>query len=264
MSRITGRMGALQDRRPEFRPAMPWIVFTLAVLFVSGVIVLLVHFGTGVNVEVLTVDPAAEVGLAPYVGVFSYMGILFLWSAATVGLMGYLVLKRSPEHRDVASLLVTFSLLMAWLAIDDLFLIHEEIGLALANALDRPDDRSILETPVFLIYGVALILWLVRFRKTILHKTPYLLLGLGLGALGLSVAIDLGEYVIPGLADATPWMGTTLNMAEELAKLGGMILMTGYVVTTVAPRLSATPGETGPEGSAYHAHSSTASTAGRR
>lgn len=257
MNRIPGRMGALRDKRPEFRPALPWISFTLAVLLVSGVIILLVHYGTGANVEVLTVDPAAEVGLAPYVGVFSYIGILCLWSAATVGLMGYLVLKRSPEYRDVSGLLGTCSLLMAWLAIDDLLLIHEEIGLALANFLDRPDDRSILETPVFLIYGVALIFWLGKFRTTILQETPYLLLGLGLGALGLSVAIDLGEFAVNGLADATPWMATTLNMAEELAKLGGMILLTGYVATTVTPRLCAAPHETGLEDSALRAHSST-------
>lgn len=247
MNRITGRLDALRDERPEIRHAVPWVLFTSLALFVSAVIVLLVHYGTDVNVEVLTVDPAAEVGLAPYVGVVSYVGILFLWSAATIGIVGYLVLRRSQGHRDLSRLLGTFFLLMAWLAIDDLFLIHEEVGLALARSLDRIDDRSLLETPVFLLYGLALIVWLVGFRRTILRQTSYFLLGLGLGALGFSVAIDLGEFAVPGLEDATPWMGTTLNMIEEFAKLGGMILLTGYVVTTVIPLLGVSPRESGPD-----------------
>jgi hypothetical protein len=257
MNRITGQMGALEDKRPQSHHALPWVVFTLVVLFVSGVILLLVHYGTGVDIELLTVDPAAEVGLAPYVGVVSYLGILFLWSAASVGGVGYIVLKRSREYHDISNMVGAFSLLLAWLAIDDLFLIHEEIGLALAKSLDRLNDRSLLETPVFLVYGLSLIMWLAGFRKTILQRSTYLLLVLGLGALGLSVGTDLGEFAVPGVADATPWMATTLNMFEEFAKLSGMILLTGYMVTTIVPLLCAAPDETGPQDDAYYAPTNT-------
>lgn len=86
---------------------------------------------------------------------------------------------------------------------------------------------------------------LARFRREI-ARTPFLLLALGLISPGSSAAIDLGECVIPGIETATPWMATTLSMVEELAKLGGIVLMTGYAMTTVMARLRAAhPGEPG-------------------
>lgn len=125
----------------------------------------------------------------------------------------------------MSRLLLTFSFLMAWLAFDDLLLIHEEIGLWLAESLERQDDRSLLEAPVFALYGLVWLVWLLRFRKTIL-RTPYLLLMLAFVALGTSIVIDIGEFVLPTLAESTSWMKTTLVVAEDLAKLAGILLLT--------------------------------------
>jgi hypothetical protein len=220
--------GSLGARWPV---VMAILVVAAVVVVTSGAIIVAVHYATDINVLVLVVDPAAEVGLAPYVGVFSYIGILILWSGATVSLLASALARMQRDRSGMGVMLATYGSLLAFLAIDDLFLLHEELGLALAERLGRPEDRSLLEAPIFGVYALVWLVWLARNRVLIL-KTPLLLLFAGIGALGISVVIDIGEFVFPELVTATPWMNTTLNIAEELAKLGGIVLMAGYGVVT--------------------------------
>lgn len=217
-----------------------WLALTLTIAATTASVFLVVHYATSVNVEVLTVDPVAEVGLPSYVGVFSHLGVLVLCAAASISLFGWYLLRGSPAGTRLSLQLGILGLLLAWLAIDDLFLIHEEIGRVLADKRDRPEDRSLFEFPVFVFYGFAWVAWLVRFRREI-AQTPFLLLGLGIAALALSMLIDIGEFVVPGVVEATPWMATTLNMAEELAKLLGVVLFFGYAVSTTVRRVQHIP-----------------------
>jgi hypothetical protein len=212
---------------------MAVLAVAAAIVIISGAIIVAVHYATDINVLVLVVDPAAEVGLAPYVGVFSYIGILILWSGATASLLASALARRQRDRSGMGMMLATYGALLAFLAIDDLFLIHEELGLALAERLGRPEDRSILEAPVFAIYALVWLVWLARYRA-MLPRTPWLVLLAGIAALGISVVIDVGEFVFPELVSVTPWMNTTLNIAEELAKLGGIVLLAGYGVVTSA------------------------------
>lgn len=217
--------------RDQISDILPWLALTAVVIVISGVLIITVHYQTGVNVQVLVVEPIAEAGLAPYVGVFTYIGVLALWSGATVSLLAAMLARHATPARALARLIAAYGLLLAWLAIDDLFLIHEELGLSLAEALGSPEDRSILEAPVFAVYGLVWLVWLIRFRQTIM-QTPYLLPLLGIAALGSSVVIDLGEYVFPELAGSTPWMQTTFVAAEELAKFAGILLLASYATVT--------------------------------
>lgn len=208
-----------------------WIAATALAIALSAILILAVHYLTEINVLVLIVDPAAEVGLAPYVGVFTYIGVLTLWSGVTVSLLTAWFIRSAHRLSAERSMLATYGLLLAWLAVDDLFLVHEEIGLALAEWLGRPEDRSLLEAPVFAVYGAMMLTWLLVHREAIRRSSSILLL-LGIAALGVSLTVDIGEFIIPDLASATPWMNTTLSVAEELAKLGGIILLTGYAMVT--------------------------------
>lgn len=213
-------------------PAVLRVFGVAAVAIVlSGVLIVFLHFLTSLDILVLIADPAAEVGLAPYVGVFTYLGVLVLWSGATSSVLGS---KRSSLQRDAAGMkrmLATLGGLLAWLAIDDLFLLHEEIGLALAKGFGREADRSLFEAPVVLLYAMVWGAWLVIYRAAIV-RTFWPLLLAGLTALGVSVAVDIGEFVFPDLASRTTWTKTTLAVSEELAKLGGYILLSGYAVVT--------------------------------
>lgn len=222
---------------PFITPAVVWsVIVTAVVLVIAGLIVVAVHYGTEVNVLVLTVDPVAEVGLAPYVGVFSHIGVLLHWSAATVALLSSWLLRNSGQDAAITRLLFGLGALSGWLALDDLFLIHEEIGLWLAKTLDRLEDRSLLEAPVFLAYGLVWILLLMQ-NRSVLRQTPYLLLVLALAGFGLSIAIDIGEFILPDIADSTPWMKTTISMAEDIAKLGGILFLLHYILLTGASRI---------------------------
>lgn len=69
------------------RIIVPSLVLTASAIVLSGIVILMVHYATGIDVQVLVVDPAAEVDLAPYVGIFTYIGVLIVWSGATVSFM---------------------------------------------------------------------------------------------------------------------------------------------------------------------------------
>jgi hypothetical protein len=57
--------------------------------------------------------------------------------------------------------------------------------------------RTRLEGLVFGLYGVAALAWLVRYRTQIL-RGEWVFLVFGIGCVG----IDVGEYILPGLASA--------------------------------------------------------------
>lgn len=211
----------------QLRISLTLMSVAAAIVFAVALAILAVHYLTDINVLVLTVDPAAEVGLAPYVGVVSYVGILALWSGASVAIFSAV----NAERRGRRTLLLTLGLIMGLLALDDLFLIHEEIGLRLATAAGNEHDRSLWEAPVFAIYGGIIVIWLWVFRRGIL-RTRWALLGAGFLALATSAAIDIGEYLLPNLAASTPWMATTISIAEDLIKLAGLILLLLYATVT--------------------------------
>jgi hypothetical protein len=125
--------------------------------------------------------------------------------------------------------LLTLGGLLAWLALDDLYLIHEGLGGVIARHVLPSIDRRMLEGVVFAAYGVAWVAWLVRFRRTLLNDTSVLLL-LALALLGGSVAIDVSEILVENWVQAHVARITAIAVLEELLKLGGILLLASYSV----------------------------------
>jgi hypothetical protein len=190
-----------------------------------GALTFVLHNATQMNVKDLFVDPTAKAQLGSHVGLFSHLGVLALWTGATVLVGSALLGSRGAGTR----FLLTLGGLLAWLALDDLYLIHEGLGGVIARHVLPSIDRRMLEGVVFAAYGVAWVAWLVRFRRTLLNDTSVLLL-LALALLGGSVAIDVGEIFVENWVQAHVARITAIAVLEELLKLGGILLLASYSV----------------------------------
>ena len=115
-----------------------------------------------------------------YFGLFSYLGILLWTACSAICLFAALVLfghrNGYPDHAQFA---LSSGLFTGWLALDDLFQVHEKVF----PALGIPQDFTIL------IYGLLAFL-LVFFARRLIFRTDPILLGFAIGFLSLSVVVD--------------------------------------------------------------------------
>jgi len=171
-----------------------------------------------------TRDPAVLLGTHPLVGMMSNVGILLWAGAAAVCLFTALVLnmkKESPAHRGFLAGAGLFTL---WLLCDDLFLFHEWLF---------PTVLGVSDKVLFLAYGCLTAVFLFRFRRYILHSTPWLVLGLALAFFAISMGLDrLPE-------DMFVW--DPLYLLEDGAKLLGIVGWLWYFGTVCAGLLAGAP-----------------------
>lgn len=225
------------DVANQVKTLLPVFVLVGGAIVVLGAIILIVYYTTHINVHHLVADPSEIAFLPEYTGVYSYLGVLILWTAAVLSVVTGSIVRGAAAVGRISAFFLTFGLLLGWLAADDLFMWHEWAGLLIAQAIGADDvgsARSRLEAIVFAIMGAVWIVWLVRFRRTIL-STEYLLLLAAFAGFGLSVLIDLSGYVFPALEPETVRMRTTVAILEELLKMTGILFMLAYVVRMAAP-----------------------------
>lgn len=136
---------------------------------------------TGNSIGTLTKDPMALTDLPFYSGSFSQLGNIFWFIAAGISFFTYTIYK--GKFKKFLWFSAIFSLL---LGIDDLFLIHD--GLLPAIGLN--------ENIMYIIYGIFSFCYFTAFHNYIL-KTPFIILFMAFGFLGLSVISDL--FKVPGI-----------------------------------------------------------------
>lgn len=178
-----------------------------------------------VPVGALLRDPNAVMGLSFYYGALSHLGVLLWWAAAVVGVFSAFVLRavfRLKGAEAAPKLLLWMGVLTALLALDDLFMLHEE---ALPLYLGIP------EWSVFAFHGLFAAGILLAFRRVVL-RSDFLLLGLALGFFALSILVDLGMlrflFGIPLELDL---------LLEDAAKLLGIASWLSYLGRTAFVQL---------------------------
>lgn len=196
----------------QLRPLAP----ALAALYLPPatllVLIALVSLQTGIHVSYFTRDPTAILQASPFVGVLSNIGVL-LWCAAAAICFFCAALLRCPGVRqEVPVFFLASGLLTLLLLVDDLFRLHDFI---------LPTYGHIGQEAFYAGYSVLAGLYLVRFRDLLL-KTKCLILATALGALGLSVMVD----VLP--ETLLPWH----FLVEDGLKLLGIVGWAGYWVGT--------------------------------
>lgn len=218
----------------HIRPLTPWLIGTLALVGIMGAVILTIHFTTHVDVTLIISDPADKGHLPGYSGLYTFASAFALLAGGAICVFAAQLLRNRPAAFPSALFLLTFGALIGWLGIDDLFMFHEWAGLAIAELLGRGDEpgaRSRFEAIVFAAYAVAWIVWLGRFWRTV-RQTAFVLLALVLVFFGLSVAIDVGLFLFPGVLPDTAWMPTTVEVAEEMLKLTGTFFAFAYAWQT--------------------------------
>lgn len=226
----------VSDAFGQLRALIPTLALVSAVIMFAGLILIVVHYSSDRDVTMLVKDPREFTGLPFRSGVYSNVGILVLWSVAVICFIFGVFARRSPGMGEVSGMLITFALLHGFLAIDDLLLIHEEIGLIISRAIGTDDViemRSKLEGLVFAVYGVLWLGWAWRYRRAIL-STDWLLLALGIGGFGGSVVVDVGSYLFPQHIPWTSWMLTTLDLADEMFKFAAYLMLAAWAWRTAS------------------------------
>jgi hypothetical protein len=151
----------------------------------------------------ITRDPGAVTGRI-FIGMLSYMGII-LWAAtAAISYLGAILLYKINE----ASRFLLFSAFFTTILLfDDAFALHDEI---------IPRLLHIHEWPIYLVYLLLIILYLVYFGRYILTRTDYPILMGALLFFGSSIVLDVFFDEFPTLAlqplfeDGTKFIGISL------------------------------------------------------
>ena len=158
------------------------MIFLISVFLIG--LVLLMQGWKGIPVSDLTRDITSILKVPPYIGFFSQIGICIWIATGAICLFTGSII--SSEHIQKSPLFLSglFTLLLGF---DDMFQLHEQTF---------PYLFGISEIVVFGIYGLLVLLFLVKYHLVLL-KTDYVLLALAFFFLGLSVISDI--FPIPGL-----------------------------------------------------------------
>jgi hypothetical protein len=201
-------VSAQDGLRPPGAGATVALVLAFCLLFLGGIAILV--FSTDHPFSYFSRDPAIELGASPLVGVLSHAGVLLAWGAATVCAFAGALVARARDLRHAAPLLLA-ALGTAYLALDDLFLFHDDI---------YPQELGLDQDLVIVLYAVAAIAYLAAYRDFFReHEWP--LLALALAALGASLLLDLVNVVYTSRIER--WL-------EESSKFVGLALLAAYLV----------------------------------
>ncbi len=163
----------------------------------SSALLVIAAQSQGIKRAVLLYDPAAEFGIPPYAGFFSYLGILALTAAAIC----LFALPFTTGRRRSALRLA--GLISALLAADDFFMFHDWL---------LTDFLGIPEMVPFMLYGVLVLILLASMGGEVLAPGTALL-WLCLAFMSLSVVLDVTGF-------GGGWKG----LAEEMTKLCGFFV----------------------------------------
>lgn len=165
---------------------------------------------------------ATETGLPFYRGALSNLGILLWWGAANVyAFAAYLAHPRALGSGPHRAFLTYMALFTGLLALDDLFMIHEEI---------LPVRLGVPEAGMYALYGAlaAGLVWFVHELMT----TDFMVLGLAFAFFALSVVFDQGllrQFGLPALVSL---------LAEDLSKMLGIALWFAFALRTAKQALA--------------------------
>ncbi|MBX0329430.1 hypothetical protein K2Z83_17300 [Oscillochloris sp. ZM17-4] len=163
-----------------------------------------------VEPELLTRDIFASTDSPIYTGFLSNLG-LFVWSAAAaIWLLAALLLARVDLRHPLLPFAIGSGLFSTLMLFDDAFMFHE---------LLLPDYLGIPEKAVMLAY-ILIAMSYVGLNIRHILRSPYILLGMAVGFLGLSMALD--EFVR---------ISELETLIEDSLKFAGIVFWCGYAAT---------------------------------
>ena len=181
-----------------------WVQLPLAAVLAAG---LIFSRARGFPLSVLMKDPVGQLHAPLYTGAISNLGVL-LWAAGAAICLFAAADRRRLGGGERRTFVLGLGLLTAWLALDDLYLLHEQVILRLT---------SIREMCTQALYAAGLLFWLVRFREVV-RGTAYPVLLCALLLFTLSCGVDLIHGVV-----------SHRSLIEDGSKLLGIGAWLGYL-----------------------------------
>lgn len=191
------------------------LIRILVPALVPLVLIVLFHLLADIEIAHMAQDITTIGGLHPLSGFLSSMGILLWWASACIWFSAAW-LHRQADRGQAAHFAVASGAFSAYLAADDLFLVHERLA---------PTYLLLPEKAIHLALGLALGWYLVRFRDSLLRPDAMTLI-VGFVLLTLSVGIDVLspqlDSALNGWAylieDGSKWLGITCWFGFCLAR----------------------------------------------
>ncbi len=206
----SGRVSHLRTRLAGLLSVKGSVLLVAALSALALAVVAVLAGATDYSFAYFTKDPASTLSASPLIGLMSNVGVIFAWSAASIGAFGALLVVDARGWRPALPLLL-MSAGVAYFALDDLLMLHEGI---------YEDELGWPETGVVAVYALATLAFLVRFRDFLrAHEWPLLVAALSL--LAYSFALDFDDSASFRLAPTG---------FEDSAKLFGIALLAGYVI----------------------------------
>ena len=168
-------------------------------------LVLLVLWAAGADVVALTRDPANTEHFPASTGFFSTLGLLGWAVAAGACMLAAVVLGRRDPPRT--TFFGATAALIALLALDDAYLLHDEVG---------PQKLGVPQEPIYLLLVGSAAAWALWFREEIL-RSDLLVFGWVVVSFGTSIVMDVLE--------------TGLVSLEDWLKLSGILGLTVWCFT---------------------------------
>jgi|SRR6056297_655868 len=189
------------------------IVFMCTMILISFVVA--VELRGSNDIALYFRDPATTYNYWPTAGLFSYIGIFVLTTAAVIGVFSFFY---APQEN---SLHLSFGLFSLILALDDLFLFHEALA---------PRWLGVLETNIFLTYAIIALALIVRHLSSLVGKAHF---GLYLSIVFLAASIFVDKL--------DPEIFSYRIVFEDGFKLTGYVLWSSYWVRRAGRAFSSRP-----------------------
>lgn len=101
-------------------------------------------------------DPATHSGTHPLVGALSNLGVLLWWTSASIWLFTAALLRGREDRRFACQFALVSGMLTAYLGLDDLYLLHDEL---LPDYLGAPQDANVAAIALFSAQWAAPSAW---------------------------------------------------------------------------------------------------------
>jgi hypothetical protein len=185
------------------------IIYIPTLLFLGCTVIAAIYFG--IPPSFFARDPVMTLGAHPFTGMQSHLGVLVWFSSSAICLFCCGVLRLTKTNKVFSSFFLWSSTIAGFLALDDLFLLHEYFF---------PRYLGLEEKILYCCYAIAFVFYLVKFRKIILNFEPILIV-LTLVFFGLSAVIDVFLR-----DDNSIWR----IFFEDGFKLLGIVSWSGYLI----------------------------------
>ena len=196
------------------------VLLVLAPALIVLIIAAIVAVVGDVDMGWLFRDPAQLFDTHPLAGTVSSLGIILWWFAASISFFAFAVARRLGLERAVQVFLLSSALLTVLLALDDQFLIHDDLASRYLGLRERHVIVAWL--------GIAALYAIVNIAT--IRRSEWILLVVAMGFFAVSVGADyvgqalLGEVANPGVG--LDWV----LFIEDGAKFLGIASWAAYLI----------------------------------